>query len=58
MLCLHAQVLMGGLARSEDKRICILILKKFALFFRRGMRIAFTDQDSAWAGAAVQHLDL
>ena len=51
MLCLHAQVLMGGLARSEDKRICILILKKFALFFRRGMRIAFTDQDSAWAAA-------
>ena len=48
---LNGQVLMGGLAKSEDKRVCILILRKFAVFFKKGMKIAFTDQDSAWEAA-------
>ena len=44
---------MGGLISSENKDVCIKILKAFAEIFKYGPAVAFTDEDGAWMAAFV-----
>ena len=48
MLC---QVLMGGLITSENKEVCIKILRWFLEIFGSAPAVAFTDEDGAWMAA-------